>query len=460
MSTITDPGAVAAPAGEAARAAPSRLYRAVWRWHFYAGLFSLPFLFLLAFTGGIYLLKDEISDLLHHDLRFVEARETAPLQPSALIAAATERLPGEVYAYNPAPAPDRSAVVKIRTEEGKQAVYLDPYDGRALGVLSDSKASQSPAMQWIRDLHSLKHFGWVANRLVELVAGWTLILIVSGIYLWWPRGRKGGVFAVRAKKGRTFWKDLHAVTGLYAGGLVFFLALSGLPWSDYWGKHFYNITESLGIGMPPGYWGGYPESDATLAETIDQTPWVAQQAPVPQSAPSDLPRQPVDVAVATVESLGIAPGYALNLPSSPTGVFTASVYPDDISQERVIHLDQYSGKVLFDMGFEDLGAFGKAAEWGVSVHMGQRYGLVNLVVMLSACVALMVMCVAAGTMWWKRRPKGKLGAPRGPRDWRAPGAILAVACFFGALFPLVGLSMLIMLAIDLALPKGLRERLG
>ena len=34
----------------AARSA-SNLYRAVWRWHFYAGLLVLPFLLVLAVTG-------------------------------------------------------------------------------------------------------------------------------------------------------------------------------------------------------------------------------------------------------------------------------------------------------------------------------------------------------------------------------------------------------------------------
>lgn len=32
-------------------AASSRLYRAVWRWHFYAGLYVIPFLLMLAVTG-------------------------------------------------------------------------------------------------------------------------------------------------------------------------------------------------------------------------------------------------------------------------------------------------------------------------------------------------------------------------------------------------------------------------
>ncbi len=44
----------------------------------------------------------------------------------------------------------------------------------------------------VRRLHSLAMFGPVANGLIEVVAGFTLILVLSGIYLWWPRRRGGG----------------------------------------------------------------------------------------------------------------------------------------------------------------------------------------------------------------------------------------------------------------------------
>ena len=39
----------------------SGAYQAVWRWHFYAGVLVMPFLMLLALTGGLYLFKDEID---------------------------------------------------------------------------------------------------------------------------------------------------------------------------------------------------------------------------------------------------------------------------------------------------------------------------------------------------------------------------------------------------------------
>ena len=34
---------------------PAALYRTIWRWHFYAGLFVLPFILILSVTGSIYL---------------------------------------------------------------------------------------------------------------------------------------------------------------------------------------------------------------------------------------------------------------------------------------------------------------------------------------------------------------------------------------------------------------------
>ena len=36
-------------------------YRAVWRWHFYAGLFCIPFVVLLSIDESIYLFKNEIE---------------------------------------------------------------------------------------------------------------------------------------------------------------------------------------------------------------------------------------------------------------------------------------------------------------------------------------------------------------------------------------------------------------
>mgnify|MGYP003416847166 CR=1 FL=1 len=55
--------------------------------------------------------------------------------------------------------------------------------------------------------------------------------------------------------------------------------------------------------------------------------------------------------------------------------------------------------------------------------------------------------------------RGALGAPRYPTDFRVPRAILVVAVVVGLALPLVGASILAMLAIDSSLPRAWRERI-
>ncbi|MCA0946669.1 PepSY domain-containing protein [Salipiger pacificus] len=440
------------------RAASAALYRAVWRWHFIAGLVILPFVLILAITGGIYLFKDEINDAAYARLRVVEPAATQ-LAPSQIAAAALEAHPGALKAYTPPASETRSAEVDILGEDGlKDTVYVNPYTGDVLGTLWDSGAAGSPAMYVVRKLHSLEYVGWLGNRLIEMAAGWMVLLVASGVYLWWPRGKGLGTTTIKAKRGRPWWRDLHAVTGLYTGVFIVFLALTGLPWSAIWGGKFYEYTNALGLGMPEGYWSSLPASTVPLAEVTDRAPWIIEKQPVPLSGAAEGVPQTLDQVIATVEDLGIVPGYAVSMPGGPERVFTASVYPDDITFERVIHLDQYSGAVLYDAGLADLGTLGRWAEWGISVHMGQEWGLANQIVLLLACLAMVGLCLSGGVMWWKRRPSGALGVPQVPADWRIPRTLLLMAVAAGVFFPLVGLSMLGLAAVEVAVHLTQRRK--
>jgi uncharacterized iron-regulated membrane protein len=441
--------------------APSPLYRAVWRWHFYAGLLVIPFMILLAITGGIYLFKDELNSVIYGRYLHVEPQDGATLSPDDITARALFVLPGTVTSYLSPDAVDASAVVTIKGAVGKQRVYVNPHSGEVLGVLEDGGAARSPIMQLIRKIHSLDYFGWVANRVIELVAGWAIVLVASGIYLWWPRGKDVGQFKIRSgAKKRPFWRDLHAVTGIYTGFFIVFLALTGLPWSGFWGDKVNTYVNKMGIGYPTGYWESVPVSTVPMKEAMTQVNWTLENAPMPESTPAGGPAFSLSQAVSTFDHLGIVKGYAVDLPQDPEGVYTASVYPDSIADERIIHLDQYSGKVLFDAGFRDLGVGGKAIEWGVSVHMGQEFGLVNQLVMLGACIAIVLMSVSGIVMWWQRRPKGTLGAPRYPGDYRVARGAIAILAVLGLVFPLVGLSIILAFAIDFLLPKALRPKLA
>ena len=422
------------------------IYRAVWRWHFYAGLLVLPFLLLLAVTGALFLFQSELDQVFHHNLKHVTVADATPMTPSAIVAQATAAHPGTVFKYVPPPATDMSAEVSLQTGHGeKLVVYVDPYTGRVLGDLPDRGT-----LSWtIRQLHSLKYFGDIASGLIEIAGGWTILLVLTGIYLWWPRGQRGGVVSVRGRPSRrVFWRDLHAVTGLVAGFFILFLAVTGMPWSVVWGAKVNQWANASNFGYPAGVRVTVPMSDEHVNH-VAPTPWSMEQARMPISADHGGGPIGLDAAIATFDRMGLAAGYAVNPPGGPTGVYTASVYPADLSQQRVVHLDQYTGRPLIDMSYADYGPLGKSLEWGVNVHLGTEYGLANKLVMLAVCAAIVLLCVSSALMWWKRRPAGSLAIPAPPTDRKALRTVVAILAIGGIVFPLVGISMLLMLVADL-----------
>ncbi len=84
-------------------------YFTVWRWHFYAGLFSIPFLLLLSVTGAAYLFRVEVEEWLYHDLLHVPASSTQRLTHEQIAASVERAFPGAAIAsYVPAFALDES----------------------------------------------------------------------------------------------------------------------------------------------------------------------------------------------------------------------------------------------------------------------------------------------------------------------------------------------------------------
>ncbi|EGI76416.1 PepSY-associated TM helix domain-containing protein [Hylemonella gracilis] len=468
------------------------LYRRVWRWHFYAGLLCLPFLLLLAITGALYLYKEPIEARVYAGLLQVETSAAPVLDAEALVAAALGAVPGQAVRYVAPAGPDRSAEVGIRTPQGESvSVYVHPATGQVLGSLRDERK----LMEVVKRLHSLVLVGPVANHLIEVVAGWAIVLAVTGVFLWWPRthgkpalAQAGGVLSVRGTpRQRLWWRDVHAIVGLFAAAVIVFLAATGMPWSAFWGQQFGRISGELGIGLPKYLWGPGPSSsvpaDPTAAPLagLPAVPWTLEQVPLPQSAgTAKVPAEKQDHAhghdaahadadtetVAQAHGLAGSPDMGLNaalrifstqglpagtpvrLPSGPQGVYTALSFPDDVRGERVLHLDRYTGAVLADVGYKDYGIAGRVTEWGIALHTGRQFGEINRLLMLAGCLSIAVLAVTGVTMWWKRRPRGQLAAPqRRPGDRATQGAI-GVAVLLGLLYPLLGLSMIGVLLLD------------
>ncbi len=408
------------------------LYRTVWRWHFLAGLIVLPVLAWMAVTGSLYLYKTEIEGWLYRD--WVMTRTIAPPLPVAEMIGRVEGQTGGQVTQVVRPAASNESWRMAFTDPSGEArmAFVRPDVGLVLGT-SDAGGP----LEVVKHLHSLTVAGPVGNVVVEIVAGWAIILVLTGFYLWWPRAG-GRALSLAGRVGeRRFWRNCHASVGALAGAVVLFLAVTGMPWTIFWGANFHAFVAAQKIGAPP------PPVASAAARDLghdDHLPWALQGVAQPEVAmPGDLGP---DSAVAAAAARGLAPPWVLDLSAAPGRPYRLSAAAERTGQVRVIQIDPGDGAVLQDLRFADLGIGARAFQWGIYTHQGQQFGEANRLVMLGGCIGLLLLALSAPVMWWKRRDRGRLRFPPAPDDRRMPGALLVVIAATGLLFPLTGATML------------------
>ncbi|WP_293884253.1 PepSY domain-containing protein [Sphingomonas sp.] len=440
----------------------SGVHRVFWRWHFYAGLMIAPFLLILSVTGAIYLFNDEINDVIYPEQRFV-ASHRVDQQPSRMIEAAARAFPGTPTRIDLPRTTGRSATVFITPVVGDPVrVAVDPATSRVLG----STVYSHTLVGFADEMHGSLTLGTFGDRIVELAACWALVLIVTGLFLWWPGERRGlaGVLYPRLRGGRcVFWRDLHVVTGVWAAAFIAFLLLTGLPWAGVEGALLNRGTAALGIGYPASNRTENAPTSLPMKTALGEAPWTMQLAPMPASAmptghaghAMPMPSANDDAAVTGVDRIrdtlafkyDLKGDYRLFLPSGPSGVYTAYTYPDQPQGQRTFYFDRWTGAMIREVGYRDYGWAAKAIELGIQLHMGNYFGLANQLLMLATCIAIIVLVVSGIVMWWRRRPPGTIGAPTRVSAGNVRG-LAVVLVIGGVLFPVFGLSLVAIFLID------------
>lgn len=100
------------------------LYRAIWLWHFFAGLLVIPFMLNLAITGSLYLFKDEINGTVFGSRYNVEPTGK-PLSPQRIADIAAGAVPeSRPSSYKDPVSPESSAIVTVLAEGGSTLVFV------------------------------------------------------------------------------------------------------------------------------------------------------------------------------------------------------------------------------------------------------------------------------------------------------------------------------------------------
>ncbi|UYY59079.1 PepSY-associated TM helix domain-containing protein [Sphingomonas sp. S2-65] len=418
----------------------TRWYNAVWRWHFYAGIFCMPFVLWLAITGTIYLWKPQIESWLERPydrLAVTAPRSTADSQVRAALAA----VPGSSLHKFQLPQSANSATrVIVSTAAGDVRVYVDPYSLRVLKVEQEG----ARPMRVISDLHGTLKAGNWGSYLVEIAACWTVVMLLTGLYLWWPRNARGlgGILYPRLRRGRRgFWRDIHAVAGIWVAVFALFLISTGLPWAKFWGSYFQEVRQVTNTVDGPQDW---PTGSAQTAAMMgDHAGHAAMSMRHEAPGVSELDR-----VIATAYPLGMAAPVMISPPARGDDPWTVASDAANRPLRGQATVDGRSGALLSRKEFAQRHWLDKVVGYGIAAHEGALFGMANQLLGTATALLLMTLSLSGFIMWWRRRPQGLLGAPvpaQRPRFGFVPAGAIAILAFW---MPLFGATLLIMLMLE------------
>jgi uncharacterized iron-regulated membrane protein len=435
------------------------------RWHFYAGLFCLPFIILLSITGAIYLFKPQIEAQLYRSFNQLVVNQPQP--PSAQVKAALAGIPdGVLNAYVLPETPRAASQVLVGKDSQLFRVWVHP---ESLAILGQ-QPEDGRLMRWIFRLHGELLLGDQGSMLVELAASWSIVLILTGLLLWWPRQASGigGVLYPRIGKGRSvFWRDLHAVTGIWIAFFVLFLLISGLPWAKSWGGMLKSIRH-FGATMAVQQDWTTGRGDELNERRRMNSP--ALNSPRPLNDHADQHGHSVmgntlqdyralDMLVPAIQPLNLPSPVLITPPSKRSAAWQARSDTQNRPQRITLTLDAATGQVLKQQTFADKPLLDRVIGYGIAAHEGQLFGLPNQLLGLFTAVGLLLVTFSSIVLWWRRNQSRKspdatklrktLGAPPyiASRQPLARGLFVIIGAL-AILLPLFGLSLLALMLTE------------
>lgn len=453
----------------------SSLYRIIWRWHFYAALFVIPFILILSVTGSIYLFKPQLDSWQDSDMRNLSSANIVSVDEQFEVMR-TSYPKASFHHYKPPVKDNDSAIFHIGLTDGTMRdIYISPQGSILSAVNPEDRISA-----FVANIHATLLIGDFGRYLVELAASWAIIMIITGLYLWWPRGRKyAGVLWPRLKAGnKIFWRDLHAVTGFYISGLVMILLLTGLPWTQLWSSGFDTVRAEMGwVNTVEQDWNSNEnianENIANMVHLLhsghDHKKMMQKQSDGILAPLSENFKQEDVISFAQLDIIARAQKFDYPIIVEPEQPIENSKYiaaqnwrissqTQNRPLRKSITIDN-EGAIIDQENFSDRHIIDQIISYGVAWHEGQLLGWFNQLIGLITALALILLSISGVKIWWRRRANnlnmsnleksgGKfLGAPVVHEKLRSKTALIIIALCALSL-PMIALSIIAIFIID------------
>ena len=209
--------------------------------HLWLGIGSGVILFLVCASGTLLTYETEIQEFFEPEKYFLQFQENKTvLKLDSLIVKCEGELNSKINSLIIRSDPERTYLINLKDQNASKrdrgkSYHINPYTGEVISEQGVGKVSRF--IHGLEEFHRYLLMGKVGKIIVGISTIIFIILLFSGLYLWWPKNKKQLKNALRIKKG-TGWKrfnyDLHNVLGFYTLFILFIMAVTGLNWSFEW----------------------------------------------------------------------------------------------------------------------------------------------------------------------------------------------------------------------------------
>jgi len=352
--------------------------------HKWLGLTSGLIVFIVSISGCIFCFHDEIKDLTR-DYRKVEIETKPYIFPSQLQQDAKQLFPDATTDMVVFYGRNRPAIVYSVIKEKAYNLYFNPYSRKFL----KKESIEDDFFAIIEDLHM--HL-WLPDEIGKQVVGISTIIFIlmlfSGIILWWPKKRKDLKNRIKIKwnaKWRRVNYDWHNVSGFYISILVLVIALTGLTFSYEWMHKTMYVVGNLGQNYP----------NENFKPAIDSTLTAISKA------------DPVDIALS--QAFKTKPKdemFFVWYQGEKAAIITGS-YPNALAFDHQSNLQFHpkTGELLASNLYEDKNPGTQLQEMNYGLHTGQFFGLTGKIIAFILSLLAAALPITGFIIFWGRRNK-------------------------------------------------------
>lgn len=356
---------------------------------------SVPFgliITLICFSGAMLVFENEVMELARHELYYVKKVETVPLPVDRLLEEVELTLPDSVFVIGISVFSDPERAWQVNLSKPRRAsMYVDQYTGEIKGKYERPAffVTMFRLHRWLLD--SMKADGGVfwGKMIVGVSTLLFVVILISGIVIWWPRTRKALKNSLRISVGRgfrRFWYDLHVAGGMYALFFLLAMALTGLTWSFGWYRTgFYKV---FGVEVQQGgtHSGvtlrGGRGSDQPGKNVSHSSSYVCWQQVYEQLALNN-------------------PGYKQITLSDGVANVSFNTFGNQRASDRY-KFNHHSGEIDEVVLYKDAEKAGKIRGWIYSVHVGSWGGMLTRLLTFIAALIGATLPLTGYYLWIKR----------------------------------------------------------